>query len=334
MKKEKFQTDAVQIKATVPDIPEDANTVISFKTPYAIPIPDGVYKIKWNDTIVELLVRRLQKRAVGSMVLSDGQFAQLPFDKYGQSAISEIRIKIPYKIDTSELGKSSLLFGKDETIFSDKKIALNILNKLIEKVRYTTDEFWIEPIRYQDFSQYDVTYYVGKKRYLTKKMLIDTGKGPLNIVTENPFNMEDEKRQELIKVLESDIEYDISKIFLLNAKDACVLEDYRLALIESVIALEITLSNFIRERGRVLGISKDRLEEFIVRVGLTGNFTVVLKMLLPGVKLPEDEIYEECTGAITIRNKIIHEGRREVHQVEAEKKIIAIEKMINFIKGV
>lgn len=293
-KEDKNSLDAVRMIAKHRDLPEDVDTIISFRIPYAIPLPDDVYKFKWREEITDILLHRIQRKEIGGMIVSEGQYVQLPFDKYGKSSYNAIRIKIPRKINTLEEGRKSLLFGRDETKFKDKEIALEILNQFIEKVRYVTGAFWMEPIRYQDFSQYTMSYWDGKKEYFTTKIMLGSGVGPVKITTENPFVFEKDKLEKLKKMLENDIEFDLSKIFLLNSKDACLKEDYRLAIIESVIALEITLYDFIRKRGEILEISRNKLEEFIVDVGLTGNFTVVLKMLTEGITRARNRREDYC----------------------------------------
>jgi len=45
----------------------------------------------------------------------------------------------------------------------------------------------------------------------------------------------------------------------------------------------------------------------------------------------DDKIASKCKGAITIRNKILHEGLREVTSTETEERIIAIEEMIAYL---
>jgi len=118
----------------------------------------------------------------------------------------------------------------------------------------------------------------------------------------------------------------------LNSKDACLQEDFRLAIIEAVTALEIVLYRFIRIQSEKLGISEKELKDAIIDVGLKGNISVILKMLTKGLEQIEVEIIRTCKGAIKIRNKILHEGLREVSSTDTEKRIIAIEKMIAYLK--
>jgi hypothetical protein len=101
---------------------------------------------------------------------------------------------------------------------------------------------------------------------------------------------------------------------------------------EAVTALEMVLYKFIRKRGEKLGIAKGTLRNFIKETGLSGNMKVVLKMLTEGLPQIDDEVINKCKGAITTRNKILHEGFRDVPSTETEERIIKIEKMLSYLR--
>ena len=178
---------------------------------------------------------------------------------------------------------------------------------------------------------YEVFYWNGKKRYPARLTILDTGVGGIRIGTGHPFQLKAEKMQELRNILVNELELDASKIFLLNSKDACLQEDFRLAIVEAVTALEIVLYKFIRKRGKKLRIPQDELDNHIINVGLTGNISVVLKMLTEGLEEIDVETLRICRGAIKIRNRVLHEGLREVTSTDTEERIIQIEKMIEYL---
>lgn len=179
---------------------------------------------------------------------------------------------------------------------------------------------------------YSVSHWDGKKHYPVGIALLDTGVGGIILGTGHPFQVEQEKMQELRKILENGRELDTSEIFLLNSKDACLQEDFRRAIIEAVTALETVLYRFIRMQGNKLEISKEELKNFIMDVGLTGNISVVLKMLTKDLEQIDAETIRECKGAIKIRNKILHEGLTKVGSTDTERRIISIEKMVSYLK--
>lgn len=306
------------------------HTVFSFNIPYAIPIPDGKYRVRVGKHIAEIAIKRIQRKQVEGF--KGTGTIQMAFDKYGKSSFSSILMKLPRRIDLSEEGRKPLLLGDIAPRTKAKEIVLRFLNRFIETVRYFTEEYWVEPVRYQDIMSYEVFYWDGKKKYPAALSLLDTGVGGFAIGTGHPFKVKAEKIGELRNILENELKLDASKIFLLNSKDACLQEDFRRAIIEAVTALETVLYKFIRIQGEKLGIPKKDLKGFIVDVGLTGNISIVLKMLTKGLEQIDAETIRKCKGAIKIRNKILHEGFREVTSTDTEERIIAIEKMIAYLK--
>ena len=312
-------------------IPKNAHTIFSFRLPYAIPIPDGIHKVKVGRYTAEIAVKRVQKRQIEGFEVGGGGFVQIKYDKYGRSSFSLIQMKFPLTLDLSQEGRKPLLLGDIPPRTKAKEIVLRFLNRFMVTVRYVTEEYWVEPARYQDVLSFEVFYWDGKKRYPAGKHLIDTGVGGVAMGTGHPFQVEAERMRELRNILENELKLDAGKIFLLNSKDACLQEDFRLAVIEAVTALETVLYRFIRRKGEKLDIPKKKLDDFIKDVGLTGNITVVLKMLTKGLEQIDDDTLGKCRGAIKIRNKILHKGFRKVTSTDTEERIIAIEKMIAYL---
>jgi len=315
------------------NLPENVHTSFSFFIiPYAIPVPDGLYRVKIGKHTAEISLRRVQNIQIMRAYNVRANSLQFPFDKYGKSAKSFIEIEIPFKINLMERGRQSLLLGDSPPKSKEKELVLPFLNRFIETIRYVTQEYWIEPIRYQDITEYKVSYWDGTKVLCEVDSGFSLGIGGVIVGSGHPFVLNDEKMLELKNYLENEYTLDISNILLLNSKDACLQEDFRLATIEAVTALEIVLYRFFRKQSKKLGIPDERLNEFIVNVGLTGNINVVLKMLTKDMEQIDDETIPTCTGAITARNKILHEGLHEVIPNETEKRIISIEKMIAYLK--
>ncbi len=116
-----------------------------------------------------------------------------------------------------------------------------------------------------------------------------------------------------------------------NAERYCFQEEFRHSILESVIALELVISQFIIEKCTKLGIGKKEVEEHIYNVGLKGNIKVTLKLLLKADKLPTEVVMEKCKGSIEIRNKIVHEGRKNVTKSEAKDAMQYGKQMIEFL---
>jgi len=276
-----------------------------------------------------MLIKRVQREEVAGF-RGKGNI-QLKFDKYGKSSFSHITLTLQWIVDFEEKGRSPILLGDIPPRNKAKEIIIQFVNRFIETVRYVTGEYWVEPARYQDLLAYEAFYWDGTKKYPGRLTLLDTGIGGIGIGTGHPFKMKEEKMKELTDLLKNESELEEGLLFILNSKDACLQEDFRLATIEAVTALEIVLYSFIRKQGEKLRISKKELNDFIIEVGLTGNINVVLKMLTKDLVQIEENIIETCKGAITTRNKILHEGLRDIFSTDTENRVIAIEKMLEYL---
>lgn len=314
-------------------IPDYVHTVFEFSLPFAIPVPDDLYEIYQNKRRIDLLIKRIQKDVGFSTTNS---YMQMQNDKYGRSSFSQICLNFPWKIALREEGRTPIAIGNIPIPprVKDKEIIVKTLNRFIEVVRYATDAFWVEPVRYQDLLAYQSYYWDGKKTYTGILAIMDTGVGGLRVGNGDAFYLEPEKLSKLNSFLYSETVLDSASMLLLNAKEACLEENHRLATIEAVAGLEVVLSNFIKVRGKELKLPNKALKDFMIKVGLTGNLTLVLKMLTAGVEQVDDGILNECTGVITVRNEIMHEGLLEVEATVTEKRILAIEKMIDYLKRI
>jgi hypothetical protein len=162
--------------------------------------------------------------------------------------------------------------------------------------------------------------------------LSETGIG-VRFGLENAFALEPEKLGKINDLLHNEAALDSSSMLLLNAKDDCLEENHRLAIIEVVAGLEVVLYKFINVQEKLLGLSNEELMNFIIKVGLSGNIKLVLKMLTKGLEQVDDEILKECTGAITVRNHIMHDGLIEVEAILTETRIAA-NKMVDYLRRI
>ena len=312
------------------EFPDDTHTIVSFEIPFSIPVPDGIYAVLFQDSVVEISVKRQQVSRFAGLEVK-GKF-QLNNDKYGRTSYDFLEMKFPYKLSFQEKRDPPILVKEGAPRVKDKELVINCLNRFIEIVKYCTDEFWVEPIRYQDIISYEVSYWDGKDRYTMITYSLDRGIGEIGVF-KTPFKVESRALQSINERLLSNEELEKEKIFRLNAKDAFIQENYKLAIIESVIALEMVLYEFIRLKGEQLDIGKKQIESFIIQVGVYAGIDVVLKILIQDPIEEMQDTISVCKGAITIRNKIMHRGFTDLVANETGEQILTIESMIEFLKS-
>jgi hypothetical protein len=120
--------------------------------------------------------------------------------------------------------------------------------------------------------------------------------------------------------------------FLLDARREYLFNNYLHSCLNSVIALEIVVSDYIRSYANIKGIEHSAIKEFIKSVGLTGNIKTTLKLISPNnIKLPPDDIFDNCKKAITTRNNIVHRGLRKIEAKELNRNLKSVQILINYL---
>jgi hypothetical protein len=117
---------------------------------------------------------------------------------------------------------------------------------------------------------------------------------------------------------------------LMDAEQYIFQTNYRHSILESVTALEYVVSKFIKKKCTDKNISENDAKGYIKDIGLTGNIKITIKLLIDD-ELPRDEVFEKCKSGITIRNKIIHEGRKEVSASCAQDTYEFSKELIEFL---
>ncbi len=120
--------------------------------------------------------------------------------------------------------------------------------------------------------------------------------------------------------------------FLADSKRELLFGNEIQSNINSVIALEIIVSNFIKRYAAEKQIDENSIKNFIKDVGLSGNIKTTLKLIVTNDEtLPDDTTFSLCKAAITQRNHIVHDGLRSINSQEYQKQINAIEQLIEFL---
>jgi hypothetical protein len=102
--------------------------------------------------------------------------------------------------------------------------------------------------------------------------------------------------------------------------------NFRMTVLESVIALEFAVYSVVRNFAKSKGMGKDKIEALIFNLGLSQT---VDSLRLFSNDLPSSETISSCKAAITMRNKIVHEACLTVTHEEAQKALDGIESFIS-----
>jgi hypothetical protein len=212
-----------------------------------------------------------------------------------------------------------------------KLTALKYFNRFLESYRFYSKEYHIEPIKDTDIIHFQCDYMINRRTVSGYNYLVDTGSG--GIKSGSAFLLSNDIHKQLRSFLMKGNPIEIEELLLCNSKNHLLTQEYPIAIIEAVSALEITLSEFIRTECKVAGIGDDKVEKFIQDVGVSGQVKVVLKLLTKGKPQLDDTAFSECEGAITLRNNVVHKGFINLGAKDIKQKIISIEKMLRYVQS-
>lgn len=219
----------------------------------------------------------------------------------------------------------------DVEIYTDKTFiktedaeifALKLINDFIRRYRYyDKDAIHLVPLTKEDLFGFNV---------------LTNGHGVMSVSFAGGMTVVNPLRNHEIssKIEESILkkkEIPLWQELLLNAEQYLFKAEYRHSVLESIIALELITSEFIRVKCHEKGVSSKDADKYIKDVGLTGNIEVTIKLLLNNATLPDKETFQKCKGSITTRNAIVHKGRKDVSVTEAKDALKYGKILIDFL---
>lgn len=255
---------------------------------------------------------------------------------YGLLEIENLPTKITTALKESRKGDEAYIKFTKSII---KNALYKPVNKFIESLRVKMGQYWIRPMPKYDSRTQSIGYYSGsilgmKWRFARgRKWHIVDPDGPDTVkatfhVGKSPDYQQYMDKSDWESLKQPDYKENNSDIFLLRSHRLCDSRDMRLAFIEGVTALELSIHEFIRERA----VIKPLLEsvESFYGLSLRSQLTVLCAAI---GSIPAQQI-ELSIQAIKIRNQIVHDGF--VPKIANETELYALLKIVSLLtnKGV
>lgn len=231
-------------------------------------------------------------------------------DRWGIDGFSRIEIETEQDVDLTES-------------MSDKArvFALKIINKFISLYRY----FDNDAVHLVNLIESDLMdFSVEKDGHASFAIGFGGGITPINPQKISTISTMIER------AVSDGYEIPLWRELVLNAEHYCYIGDFRMAILESVTALELVISKFISGELDAAGVQSKDIKEFIKETGVAKGLNVIVRLLTGKDGIPND-LLEKCKGTITKRNKIVHEGRKETSYQSTKDSIIAIYQLIQLL---
>ncbi len=123
----------------------------------------------------------------------------------------------------------------------------------------------------------------------------------------------------------------LSEVLIATAFGLCdpELGNPRLALIESVIALEIEVKKLMQAALKKYRISNNAIDRIVRETALADLVSVwIRREIWKGDEAEVSDLYEKCARAIHERNELVHRERRKISNERAREYINAISKLV------
>lgn len=336
----------------------DVTTILRISLPFSLlRLPNGSYELKENQYTYKFVISKVArnpsvaKDTTGWTPVGD---IDIIGDRFGRFSYSEIEIQIPYRIIEIEMfdyvcPMCRLTVDKNKTVCSNcgttftsdnsrvpprkkaKVKAIEMINKFLDAYRFFFKDYFIEHIRYDDIISYEIEYKLSDGTQASWQEAFDISFD--SSVKTGSLTADEESIKNFRAFLSKPEERMILRDYLLSSSaNRISTEEYHLAILEAVIALEITLSDYIIKEMTKLELPKDKNADFVRYIGSYGNIKVILKLLTKDKpRQLSDTIYEECEQAITKRNKIMHKAETSATYEEAKKILWNVNKMIEYV---
>lgn len=305
------------------------------RLPYALHLKDGNYNIVVDGKKSTISINKIFRypstttidKSVFEFTPQNQQIAVAhnidhPEDELGEISFTE------FCIDTI-IPKASY----DEFIEKRDKIDLRplmfpIINKFIQAYRVLGNGSYSRPVIAEDMRFLEVKFPEAVGDEWKGAYLRYNGKGGLVIASS--CIRSDDIHNKIKEYLESDQVRPIYEEFVANAKYFLYKENYRMAIVEVIMALESVLPNFLSKEYGLLGLSNNAIEVKMKKLDLHDMLSFELLLICPAV---DRALVDDVKGSNTIRNKITHQGFKDVSKSDAIKAIEKVSELINYLNS-
>jgi hypothetical protein len=246
--------------------------------------------------------------------------------KYNDISVT-IRFKTPPRTEQKPITYTLLIIDSTKNLDDDSGWAFEAysrVNEIIKAYQIVTDDIFnngvISPLTWNQFACNSMIAEFDEKGNLKtepKVLYIFLGKGEELI--------EEMKYKEVRSLAESPalMSERVLDEILIQAKIFLEQHNFRMAILESVIALEFALSSIVRTYAIGKGLSQEKTDSLIFKLGVAGSLDS-LKLFFEG-ELSSSEIVSACRKANSLRNDIVHRAYMKVIIEEAREALAAVE---------
>jgi len=239
-----------------------AKTIIEFNLPYSI-IDEGTYEVSLDGKLAKITIEKemrsqqdIEKIMGWKISTTGGGKVEMYPDSHGVSSFSKIKIEWSYYFKNISRMEFMGNFEKMIEVPSVKEECVKYLNRLIDVLRFKTNQYWIQPILEQDILQYQHEGIddSGKPQ---QSFVMDMGAGvgyPLQTIKAEKV------KSEILDMLKNEKVIPFFNKYLLDGIRYFNSKQFNDVVITINIGLEILIKKYTEMKARENGIHIDQVK--------------------------------------------------------------------------
>lgn len=250
------------------------------------------------------------------------QNMEVDSDSDSRFRFSKVFIKIPLF--------GELMVPVEQIISTYSELYLKYLNTFLDQYRFVTKRSAIK--NYTDLTDFipPVTAKTSKDVFGEESFVSEMNFFARGLTTALDDRSEEDHLR-LQEYLNNNIP--LHEKFMIDAERDFHYGNFLHSIINGVISLEIIIAELFGLLSDKTNISKEVRSDFIKNVGIYLNLAFTLKLVSNIALMPDDKVFENCQSAISIRNKIVHQGKRDIGKNDVETYLSSIKEMTQYCQN-
>lgn len=274
-----------------------------------------------------------------SLDMAEGVEYEIGYDERGREVDFPIGCR---RIALMIEGECDQTVSEEEFLETARRLVDRYVNRMISYLRVELSHHWLKPVPMTEWS-------IDKFLHETRPMWVEgdeetpvwLGRALILVVGEDTRfdertpGLRVSRRDELWNFVQEGIGPAPERELMASAKQHFVAQEYGVAAVEAVSALEVGVERFLIKRYKAMRIAKKYKD-----VGGQIGVSMLLKLLLP-VELSEAELgccrglINRCDKLRKVRNEVVHEATMPVPGEVSDIRhgIKAAEQLLDFVEG-
>ena len=301
-------------------------SILEFDLPFLINLPDDHYYVKYAGLDVEVRLRHVPVSSPGRGLQPGVAFspdAHIIGDRWGRLAYTKLNIVFNHEIYV----KFHILI---HTYLLQKSVEL--VRRILEVCRIVTGDHYIHDITGADIMTYNISHYDLNGNKMPGDLTGFLGSG-VTLTTGGADNISADKLDVIKDMLEKDTKIPLNQELLLNAGDYYFYGNYKVAVIEAETAFEIFIHEFVSKHYRSKHKPENDIKNILEQTGFK-NLLIDHIRILSKFDFANSTQYSNWEkNTYELRNKIVHQGKKDVSADGSLKAISTVSGTISFLNN-